>query len=514
MGGGPDVITNTPGPFNIPPELKPLIESSVQQAIGLQGQLPLSQFIGPNPQGIPGLTPEQRWLLDQYVGFAGQSDVFGRLPATGPETSSLNIMNQLSQSLMPSATGQGPLLNPVEQFGAGLTVGGTGLSPSEQQGLGLAGQSALLTPGELQAMSMAGQTSGQNQAENLAMNVGQQLSSGGPNSYQQLADQYVRLGVPLHSAEQAAYQQLHGGYTGGQMSQAEQQALNQLGFFTSGPFGQAPATLAAQQAFRRFQEPEIMQQLALAGLGRSGAVGTSLAEGEARALVPFLTQEMANRLQATGMGANIGQTAMARGLQATGMEAALGGAAQNRALQGAQTMAGIGGDVGRLGLGAGTLLAQLGQGQGARGLQAASLIGGLGENAATRGLTAAQLMSGVGQSEQARALQAGQQIAALGGQAGARPFQAAQALTGLAGMQANLGTTLAERARADTMNALQAAGVPREIAAQQAQATYNEFLRQQALSEGVSLGPLGQMLPSALARGQITNQSGGGIFGS
>ncbi|MDP2662168.1 MAG: hypothetical protein Q8R28_15695, partial [Dehalococcoidia bacterium] len=503
MGGGPDVITTSsqPGEFSIPPELQPLINSAVTSSIGVQGQLPLASFLGPNPQMIPGLTPEQMALLQQQIGFSQQT------PTTAPEQVSLNVLNQLSQSLLPSATGQTPLLNPVEmaalmtagqagqlggaeQQGIGLAGQSVGLSQTEQQGIGLAGQSANMTPAELQAMQMAAGTSGLNETELMARNAAQTLSTQGANPFQQNALGYVQQGVP--------------------MSQAEQDALQQLGFFTGGQFGQAPATLAAQKAFSQFQAPEIQQALALAGLGSSGAVGASLAEGEARAMVPFLTQEMANRLQASGMTSQIGQTA------------------QGRALQGAGILGDIGGEINRTGLQASTLLAQLGQGMGARELQAAGLIGQTGAGQAGRGLTAANLMTGAGAGEQARGLQAAGLMTGAGGDAqsrllqaanlaaqtgtaaGQRPTAAAELLTRMTQQASGMGNVLAERARTDTQRALEASGVPREVAAQQAQAQYNEYLRQQALSEAVTLGPLGQYLPSALARGQVGTQTQSG----
>lgn len=65
--------------------------------------------------------------------------------------------------------------------------------------------------------------------------------------------------------------------------------------------------------------------------------------------------------------------------------------------------------------------------------------------------------------------------------------------------------------------AMPAVALPRELTGQQLQAVFEDFRRRQALSEAVGLGPLGQMLPTALAPSQVfsgqTRQAGGGWFG-
>lgn len=354
-GGGSTTQT-----ASIPGELKPLINASVGQAIGLQNQLPIAGFMGPNQQYVPDLTPAQTAMLTQMLGFATTS------PLTSPEAAALGTYDMLTQSLMPTAMGQ----------------------------------NAALTPTEEAAISMA-------------------MQAGSANPFQNQAAGYAG--------------------TGATMSAPEQDALSQLGFFTSGALGESPATIAAQEAFRRFTIPEIEQSLALAGLGTSGAVGASIGDAEAKALVPFLQTEMAQRLQAAGMTADIGN-------QYAG-----------------------------------------------RNLQAGSILGTLGS----------QLMQGQ--------LGAGGLMATIGNQAGMRPIEAARTLTGMAGAEASLGNILAERARADTLAALQAAGMPRDVASQQAEALYNEYLRQQALSENVTLGPLDVM--PRLIGSKTVSSGGGGMFG-
>lgn len=354
-GGGSQTTT-----AEIPKEMRPLINASVGQTIGLQNQLPIAGFMGPNQQYIPDLTPAQQAMLAQTLGFATTS------PLTSPEAAALGTYDMLTQSLMPTAMGQGPAL----------------------------------TGTEMDALAMVRQ-------------------AGSANPFQDQAAAYAGTGATMSAPEQAA--------------------LDQLGFFTGGTLGESPATIAAQDAFRRFTAPEIQQSLALAGLGASGAVGASLGDAEAKALVPFLQSEMANRLQATGMTANIGN-------QYAG-----------------------------------------------RNLQAGSILGNLG----------GQLMQGQ--------LGAGGLMATIGNQAGMRPIEAARTLTGMAGAESSLGNVLAERARADTQAALQAAGMPRDVASQQAEALYNEFLRQQALGENATLGPL-DVMPRLIGNKTVSS-GGGGMFG-
>jgi hypothetical protein len=247
-------------------------------------------------------------------------------------------------------------------------------------------------------------------------------ASTGPNAFQYGAERYAG--------------------TGSAMSSPEQDALAQLAYFTSGQLGQAPATLAAQDAFASYMIPEIEQSLALAGLGRSGAVGESIARGEKEALVPFLTAEMENRLRATGMTSDIGAAQKARELQAS------------------QVMSGIGANVGQ------------------QALQGASIQ--------------AQLGTAAGQQQ----LQAAQQAAQIGQ------------------WQTDQGQELLAQARTDAAAALEAAGMSREIAAQQAEAAYQDFLRQQNLSSSASISPVSSILPAMLGTKQSGMPGGGGMFGS
>jgi hypothetical protein len=63
------------------------------------------------------------------------------------------------------------------------------------------------------------------------------------------------------------------------------------------PLGQSPDTQAAMNAWNALVRPQVQNQMGLAGLGRSGALGDALSLSETQAVVPFLQQEIANRQQ-------------------------------------------------------------------------------------------------------------------------------------------------------------------------------------------------------------------------
>ena len=96
--------------------------------------------------------------------------------------------------------------------------------------------------------------------------------------------------------------QQSGGAWGGQ-----QQAGNQLENFlsTNGP---SAATQQAEQNFTNFENPVLESQASLSGLGNSGAALEASATGAAQAAVPFLQQDVQNKLSAANqLGALGGQ---------------------------------------------------------------------------------------------------------------------------------------------------------------------------------------------------------------
>ena len=121
------------------------------------------------------------------------------------------------------------------------------------------------------------------------------------------------------------------------------------GFMGTQP-GLSPLSQAGLTAFQQQTLPVIQQQFELQGLGRSPALGTAVAGGLSQAMVPFIQNDLANRMQAIQLSGQFG----------------LGGRAQSLAefMQPAQ-----------LGQSAAGLAAQIGQNEANRQLQALGLQG-------------------------------------------------------------------------------------------------------------------------------------------
>lgn len=71
--------------------------------------------------------------------------------------------------------------------------------------------------------------------------------------------------------------------------------------FLLGAPGSSPLTAAAIDAFNRNTRPLIENQLTLAGLGNSGALGVATADALAGALPQFILQDFDNRFKAAGV---------------------------------------------------------------------------------------------------------------------------------------------------------------------------------------------------------------------
>lgn len=85
--------------------------------------------------------------------------------------------------------------------------------------------------------------------------------------------------------------------------QAGQQALLN---FATGDIGQSPAVLAALDAFQSTVEPRVQNQLALAGLGNSGALGQELQSAFIGQLQPLFQQGLQQQQAAATQLADIG----------------------------------------------------------------------------------------------------------------------------------------------------------------------------------------------------------------
>lgn len=75
MGGAPG-STNVSQQANIPDELKPLINGSVGWTLGLQNNLPLSQFTQWSPRGVAGLSPLQAYGMQNIPGLFGTEPAY------------------------------------------------------------------------------------------------------------------------------------------------------------------------------------------------------------------------------------------------------------------------------------------------------------------------------------------------------------------------------------------------------------------------------------------------------
>ena len=97
---------------------------------------------------------------------------------------------------------------------------------------------------------------------------------------------------------------------GPMLNQPENMALNSIQQMMNAPMGSSPQTIAAMQAAR---DPAL-NDLAMAGLGNSDAVGTALTG----AYAPILAQEMQQRQMALPQLQQLGQTAANRQSQLLG----------------------------------------------------------------------------------------------------------------------------------------------------------------------------------------------------
>lgn len=169
----------------------------------------------------------------------------------------------------------------------------------EQTGTNVANIQGMIAPGfgeflQPTPQAIPGLTQGQ---QNVLAAYGARAFGQPFNAYDQAATNYANFQTGMQLPEQAALQTAGGA---GLYNSPELLALGQIGRFASGEIGSAPATQAAMTAVRN----PVLNELGLAGLGNSSAVGTELGG----AYAPILAQEMAIRAgvipQLTGMGAS------------------------------------------------------------------------------------------------------------------------------------------------------------------------------------------------------------------
>lgn len=95
---------------------------------------------------------------------------------------------------------------------------------------------------------------------------------------------------------------------------AEQAALAQLNQLTSGPIGSSPYTQQGMEAWKQFTLPQVQNEAALAGLGRSGPYIENVLKSQTQALMPLLQQEIGNREASVGQLGGIAGAETAREL--------------------------------------------------------------------------------------------------------------------------------------------------------------------------------------------------------
>lgn len=175
----------------------------------------------------------------------------------------------------------------------------------------------------------------QNQAPDLAtlLSPSPQQIPGQTPVEQLLASLQLGVATPANPLDATSY-----------ATSPEQDALSQIAQLTGGPIGSSPATLEAIKAletqYTQQTQPTIQNQMMLAGLGNSGALGESLARarsGVSAAEVPLFQQEIQDRMNAVNALSGIGGTLAQR--QAGDVSTALQTAGTPREIQTQQQQA-------------------------------------------------------------------------------------------------------------------------------------------------------------------------------
>ena len=239
-------------------------------------------------------------------------------------------------------------------------------------------------------------------------------------------------------------------------------------------FANHPALQSAMEAFKQTTLPTIANAMSASGLGRSGAAGAAISQGQAQMALPVMQQLMDLEMQ--GMGLGVEQ----RGQDINSIQNQLGLGLQAR-----------GQDLGARGQDIGALLQGRGQDIGA-------LLQGRGQDLEQMLTGRAQDLTGRGQNLDALLQQSQQALGARGQDIGA--------------MQAGMGGMLqgdqqAQQRYMDALNMMSGlGGTQRSIEDARLGAEYGEQERQYGLARDLLFGPLGQLTQQV---GSRTTQSGG-----
>lgn len=351
LGGGSSGSSQSTTQATIAPQLQPLFESTGQQLLNLQQFSPFN-FQGP----FPGFFP-------QAGGQPGGQPQVAQIPGLGtPTFAPAGLGTQI-----PGLTGGPALAVPggrtVEQIQAELNALPveeglrTGANLEREQTLEFELQQARANPpgaapgiapggvGTFQPVPTQGGLPGTPLDEFLFPRP-QQIPGFTPSQFGVLGQQQQRAFGPQITPQEQQAQNLAGGF--GQLRFPEASALGlsqnfgglrfpellglgQIGQFAGGEIGQSPATLAAMAAVR---EP-VLNDLALAGLGNSGAVGTELGG----AFAPILAQELAIRAGVIPQLLGLGQQLRGGDISAGALQAQIGAGQRAGDVAGANLLA-------------------------------------------------------------------------------------------------------------------------------------------------------------------------------
>lgn len=438
MGGGGKTSTQTQSQVNVPSQLSGLMDYVLPDVESAYTANPLSYFASTSmPSSVAPLTADQKGLIGSIVGRGGGSYADQFNPATQAATS--QYMSTMQQPL----------------------------TPEQQQATNYFRQAAGMTAPETAAGAA----------------MGRYMDNGGLGSKDYLSGSGNYLSG---SAPNVAW----GGVNSGPLS-SEQTAENEFTRQVNAEVGKSPATLQAEQAledqYKRRTLPSLQNQMALAGLGRSGALGDAITNARSDIganTVGLLQQEMRDRM-AAGQGLTaIGGQQGSRNIAAGQIGANVAEAQAN--LQGQRDITGATLEQQRDITGA-----QLGQGRdiaGAQiGSQAARDLATLGGSVANRGLSTAGGLANVG-------AQAGQrQDAATGSLFGAGQYADTQ-----------------QQQRDQT--AFDAAEVIRQMNQSPLEEQQQDYLRRQGLATGTSGTVTGFAPQFSGTVGKTVSTGGGGSF--
>lgn len=436
--GGTSTSTSVqqPGGIQVAPQWSDYFSAAGLQALNGLGQFPLQPFSNPVTLQVPGLNDLQQGAL--------------------------GIIGNQTQNGIPTPYGEQALANAMP-YASQVAQTQIGLQPNEQQALNY----AAALPG------IAGQQVGFDPI------FGQQYANS-----QQL-QQVMGNAVGLQNPELAALG-MYGampGTVGFGTNPYEVLGGSALANFAGGGIGNSPAMAAAEEQIRSQVTPKVLNQMAMAGLGRSGAMGAELQKQMTGTLLPLYMQGLQQQQSAGSELANLGTTQQGQIMSALGQAAQGGqqiGASQanrltdayNRVLQMEPSL-----------------------------VNQAQTIGGTRQNLATDALQ--RLVQTSMQSTIPSFMQAGQNEAQ-------RQQQTVQNILNSTAQQygpmLQLGQSELGQNSQRINNALTGGALQRDVQGQMSQAQYADAMRRQGIAEQFAMSMLGQV-PAFTAFPQVTQQS-------